>query len=129
MTGILCDRRLTMKEKHFSIGWRVYRAIISCAILAAGLIFSAAYIYACTVPPIYHLLKRLPDGLDYLVISITLPVPGLLAIGWVLQRHTRARQIKGMCKACRYDMRGNTDGICPECGSTIGPDLMTRHGR
>ncbi len=33
--------------------------------------------------------------------------------------HWRHRESEHLCKACRYDLTGNTSGICPECGSAI----------
>jgi hypothetical protein len=37
----------------------------------------------------------------------------------VLQRRRRSR--RGLCLSCGYDLRGNTTGICSECGSAIVP--------
>lgn len=31
----------------------------------------------------------------------------------------RWRRIPGLCTECRYDLRGNVSGICPECGISI----------
>ncbi len=31
----------------------------------------------------------------------------------------RDRSKHGFCKACRYDLRGNESGICPECGEKV----------
>lgn len=30
------------------------------------------------------------------------------------------------CKKCNYDLRGNTSGICPECGRKISARMMGR---
>lgn len=27
----------------------------------------------------------------------------------------------GLCHKCKYDLRGNRSGMCPECGASIGP--------
>ena len=32
----------------------------------------------------------------------------------------RSRIPPGHCKACRYDLTGNTSGVCPECGTRTG---------
>jgi hypothetical protein len=29
------------------------------------------------------------------------------------------RPRRGMCPICRYDLTGNTSGVCPECGSSV----------
>lgn len=35
----------------------------------------------------------------------------------------RRRIPLGHCQRCRYDLTGNTSGVCPECGTAIGvPD-------
>jgi uncharacterized paraquat-inducible protein A len=57
-----------------------------------------------------------------------LPVLGVALIGaaavmlplWLLIRPTELqdeRRAKGLCVRCGYDIRGNTSGVCPECGS------------
>ncbi len=39
---------------------------------------------------------------------------------WVLRRGWRdQRAQRGRCIFCNYDLRGNTTGICPECGAAI----------
>jgi hypothetical protein len=32
----------------------------------------------------------------------------------------RSAAERGMCRACGYDLRGNTSGLCPECGRHVG---------
>ena len=34
---------------------------------------------------------------------------------WIKFRIIRKREV-GLCKSCEYDLRGNTSGVCPECG-------------
>jgi uncharacterized paraquat-inducible protein A len=34
------------------------------------------------------------------------------------ERH-QARQARGLCRECGYDLTANTSGTCPECGTTI----------
>jgi len=36
-------------------------------------------------------------------------------------RRKTARVTPGLCRECRYNLTGNTSGICPECGTPI-PD-------
>ena len=35
------------------------------------------------------------------------------------------RQLPGHCDTCRYDLTGNTSGICPECGNTASADKIS----
>lgn len=55
--------------------------------------------------------------------SVTIPTLCMGAIGivgvvlakvWANRRLPQAR-----CRRCSYDLRGNTSGICPECGTAI----------
>jgi len=46
---------------------------------------------------------------------------GFLPVCWLTGRYRRWRRSKnrwraGTCRRCRYDLRGNTSGVCPECG-------------
>ena len=43
-------------------------------------------------------------------------LPAVWLLEWV-----KARRLPkpGQCPACRYDLTGNTSGVCPECGSAI----------
>ncbi len=44
----------------------------------------------------------------------------LLLFMWIVRRFTKARVLTvglPFCKNCGYDLRGNTSGQCPECGS------------
>lgn len=51
------------------------------------------------------------------VIAVCVSVPGSL----VLMNRVKAqrKQGAGLCAHCRYDLRGNTSGRCPECGTSI----------
>jgi len=37
------------------------------------------------------------------------------------RREAKAEREKGLCPNCKYDIRGNTSGICPECGNPVDP--------
>jgi hypothetical protein len=58
-----------------------------------------------------------PLWMPLLVVSIP---SGLAWCGWFRARR-RARI--GSCPACGYDLSGNRGAVCPECGSTQGPNL------
>lgn len=34
--------------------------------------------------------------------------------------------MRGRCRVCRYNLRGNTTGICPECGTPTKARYATR---
>jgi hypothetical protein len=39
---------------------------------------------------------------------------------WTVRKATRLRRaIRNCCTACGYNLRGNTSGICPECGAPV----------
>ena len=38
-------------------------------------------------------------------------------ITWVARR--RRPPPPGHCRKCRYDLTGNTSGVCPECGTAV----------
>jgi hypothetical protein len=45
----------------------------------------------------------------------------VVVFGRVLWKRTPAwRRRHGLCARCGYDLRGNTSGVCPECGGNIG---------
>lgn len=51
-------------------------------------------------------------------VSWLLVLPAALAF----RRHReRLRRGAGLCAQCAYDLRGNESGVCPECGSALGP--------
>ena len=42
-------------------------------------------------------------------------------IAWLIMRyHSRHRRPANSCKACGYDLTGNVNGICSECGTQAG---------
>jgi hypothetical protein len=54
----------------------------------------------------------------WLLVVLLLSCPAL----WAVARVRRAfRHIAGHCRKCRYNLTGNTSGVCPECGTAIKP--------
>ncbi len=53
-------------------------------------------------------------------VSALLALATMLSFGWVLDRRRARGEIialrKGLCPACRYDLRGEINDGCPECG-------------
>lgn len=56
------------------------------------------------------------------------PIPILFAaiLAFIALKRRKARRARPQlaCRACWYDLRGNTSGRCPECGSSISPELQ-----
>lgn len=50
----------------------------------------------------------------WVAIVIPLILPAFVGV----QRY-RHRTKRGHCSKCRYDLTGNTSGLCPECGTSI----------
>ncbi len=55
---------------------------------------------------------------DTFVIPIWLPLLVLSISTSLLWLHDR-RVLPGHCRRCRYDLTGNTSGVCPECGFAV----------
>ena len=56
---------------------------------------------------------------DYLGLSLTFFLASFfIVIAWVVWAHRRYGKPAGhpVCQNCGYDLRGNTSGVCPECG-------------
>ncbi|HEY8749198.1 MAG TPA: hypothetical protein VIM11_14545 [Tepidisphaeraceae bacterium] len=49
---------------------------------------------------------------------LLLLLAGMMPAYWLVVRPTR-RNIAGACPACSYNLKGNTSGTCPECGTPI----------
>lgn len=54
-------------------------------------------------------------GVGFAHCSVIFVAP-LTAIGYFCGRYVRKMPEPGLCPKCRYDLRGNTSGTCPECG-------------
>ena len=65
---------------------------------------------------------------DFFVVTVDLSLVQLLAsilpilwlIVWTVRRRLVQRRVAGgFCRACSYDLTGNTSGVCPECGMPV----------
>jgi hypothetical protein len=79
-------------------------------------VFAAAVYVGATV---FIFLRAVP-AVPVAVVAAALTLAGL----WWWERpaalrvRLRAdRRRLGLCVSCRYDLRGNVSGICPECGT------------
>lgn len=57
------------------------------------------------------------------LLAATAAIPLLRAISiplgrLAMRRRRSAARRRGLCPACRYDLRGNLSGVCPECGTS-----------
>lgn len=58
-----------------------------------------------------------------------LTVPALLVLLLLPLRAARRRELRheqGDCSVCGYSLTGNISGVCPECGSSFDPAVITR---
>jgi hypothetical protein len=62
-----------------------------------------------------------------LFIAVFFPV---VCLGWWFGRWLRppVERIGGKCPQCRYDLRGLTRGVCPECGTPFEPSSAAAEG-
>lgn len=86
-------------------------------------------------------LKSGSYPLRYYLLPCAVPISGLPLTNysiplWMLAvpfavlsfslRRWRHRPEQGHCESCGYNLRGNTSGVCPECGTPIPEDLKQR---
>jgi hypothetical protein len=55
----------------------------------------------------------IPIWIFFFIVS----VPPLAALGYAIAHAEQFRRPEGYCRRCSYDLRGNTSGTCPECGT------------
>jgi len=61
-----------------------------------------------------------PDGSVEAQLPVWIPLM-LVAIPTGVAFWRTGRKQPGHCRACRYDLTGNTSGRCPECGMEVAP--------
>jgi hypothetical protein len=49
---------------------------------------------------------------------VPLLLSGMLPTMWLVRRRARSAQ-NPTCKRCGYNLTGNTNGVCPECGAAV----------
>ncbi len=55
---------------------------------------------------------------------------GIIGIVWIIRRvRWRNRVRAGKCPVCRYDLRGNISGTCPECGYPYPDESRSQESR
>jgi hypothetical protein len=54
--------------------------------------------------------------------------PQLLVIALVALLKWWRRPRPGLCPTCRYNLTGNTSGVCPECGTKIQTPAPAKTG-
>lgn len=63
-------------------------------------------------------VRRDIGTISLLVLPLWIPFLVLaLPTGWLFYLDRRA--VPGHCPKCRYDLRGNTTTVCPECGHAV----------
>jgi predicted Zn-ribbon and HTH transcriptional regulator len=88
-------------------------------VLLALLVLAAEIVESIVVPA-----ARISDGALILVPLLT--ILGILGLATTATWWRERLPKPGQCRGCRYDLTGNTSGICPECGSAFTPPEPVR---
>ncbi|RJP41939.1 MAG: hypothetical protein C4547_01180 [Phycisphaerales bacterium] len=59
---------------------------------------------------------RWPQGNGDTLVTVPLWMPLVILAALAIATRPAVRQRPGYCRKCGYDLRGNTSGVCPECG-------------
>jgi len=91
-----------LRKKSFAgFGWEESRI---------GLIFPDGH---SVYTPGFHREWWVPNWIIFVTTAI---LPGV----WIVNQLRKRRISDGrMCNKCRYDLTGNTSGVCPECGTAV----------
>ncbi|MFO0837932.1 MAG: hypothetical protein U1D55_05350 [Phycisphaerae bacterium] len=81
----------------WSLGW--------CGFVALGALVNPFGSFRDTAPGVAMIAVR------------TFPLLGIAA--WVFPTRKSHANPERLCEACGYNLRGNTSGVCPECGTPI----------
>src|SRR5579871_3501436 len=65
----------------------------------------------------------------YLPLLVSLVFPAAIAWKAIVRIRAGLRGRRGLCPTCGYDLRGNSAGRCPECGSIVAGVDVTRPAR
>ena len=79
-------------------------------------------------PPTYGLIlpklrssAPLVPTISFIFLPLWLPLLVALTPIFIVSVRNRRRIPAGHCQKCRYDLTGNTSGVCPECGLRVTP--------
>jgi hypothetical protein len=73
--------------------------------------------------PFYSSQVGPAPSFSLIALPLWLPILIVAIPTYLMWRKDHNRPRKGQCIKCRYDLTGNTSGICPECGTLIASDF------
>ncbi len=107
--------------------YRILRRSISFSLLAVTLTFAFLYLpfFLSSHGPMFsfYALRTIDNviltpSVGSFALWIILQICTLLALLDAIKYYRRKRLLNsGLCPICRYNLTGNTSGVCPECGS------------
>jgi hypothetical protein len=114
------ERRTALRRARNNVRYAVWLALISCAVCAAwGLLF-----------PWLHLGRYLPFSRATITFFGSITLGTIIGLsGWRIFRRSIQRSLRHqlielgrpVCLHCGYDLRGQTEPRCPECGKPFHP--------
>ena len=106
---VLCVTAVVVSATFHIIVRRYALASIAAAVVSSVLFQCFAYIHAGHLDP-FFLIAFIVGGALAFGIALIVGIPFLVR---------RRKSPPGYCPKCRYNLTGNTSGICPECGRLI----------
>ena len=107
--GVLTHRRAATAAPPSPHPARIWARIVLCVCFAIAL-------PAVALPS----LGREAGRFIAIILALSAAFAAVALLSFVkLRRHRAAAPLTNRCPICRYDLTGNTTGVCPECGTPV----------